>query len=239
MATPGAFVAGVLLVVVGVIVLARATQRHLTPDPTGGARLADQALSVGELYGNVVLSQLIVGGLLGGLVWLTGVPLDALGLDPPELSLGFQVTAGIGLGAVLYALNAIAVVLLDRGGIAYSEALRDALTPAGLLGWIVLLGGVLPVVALAEEVVFRAALIGGIGATTGISPVILAVLSSAAFALGHGVQGPGGVLVTGILGLALAGAFVATGSLLLVVLAHYVVNALEFVLHAGLGIQWA
>jgi membrane protease YdiL (CAAX protease family) len=44
-----------------------------------------------------------------------------------------------------------------------------------------------------------------------------------------------GVVVTGVLGFVLAAAFVLTGSLLAVVVAHYLVNALEFVVHEGLG----
>jgi membrane protease YdiL (CAAX protease family) len=71
-------------------------------------------------------------------------------------------------------------------------------------------------------------LVGGFAAGFGLSPWPLAVLSSVAFALGHGAQGPLGMVVTGLLGFALAAAFVLTGSLLAVVVAHYLVNALEF-----------
>jgi predicted Abi (CAAX) family protease len=46
------------------------------------------------------------------------------------------------------------------------------------------------------------------------------------------------VLVTGTLGLVLAAGFVLTGSLLAVVVAHYLVNALEFVVHEGLDVEW-
>jgi uncharacterized membrane protein len=37
----------------------------------------------------------------------------------------------------------------------------------------------------------------------------------------------------------LAVTFVLTGSLLVVVVAHYLVNALEFVVHEGLGFEWS
>ena len=67
----------------------------------------------------------------------------------------------------------------------------------------------------------------------GVSPWALAVLSSVAFALGHGAQGAAGVAVTGLLGFALAALFVLSGSLLAVVVAHYLVNALEFLVHEG------
>jgi membrane protease YdiL (CAAX protease family) len=45
--------------------------------------------------------------------------------------------------------------------------------------------------------------------------------------------------VTGALGFVLAAAFVVTGSLLSVIVAHYLVNALEFVVHEGLGVEWS
>ena len=71
----------------------------------------------------------------------------------------------------------------------------------------------------------------------GVSPWLLAVVASAAFALGHGAQGRVGVVVTGALGFVLAAGYVVSGSLLLVVVAHYVINALEFLVHEGLGID--
>jgi membrane protease YdiL (CAAX protease family) len=80
-----------------------------------------------------------------------------------------------------------------------------------------------------------------IGATTagfGTSVWALAVVSSLAFALGHGAQGRAGILVTGSLGFVLAAAFILTESFLVVFVAHYLVNALEFVVHELLGIEW-
>ncbi|PSQ23595.1 CPBP family intramembrane metalloprotease domain-containing protein, partial [Halobacteriales archaeon QS_9_67_15] len=77
---------------------------------------------------------------------------------------------------------------------------------------------------------------GAPGAAFGVSPWALAVVSSVAFALGHGAQGRVGVAVTGALGLALAAGFILTDSLLVVVVAHYLVNALEFLVHEGLGL---
>jgi membrane protease YdiL (CAAX protease family) len=45
-------------------------------------------------------------------------------------------------------------------------------------------------------------------------------------------------VVTGVLGFALAAVFVTTGSLVAVIVAHYLVNALEFVVHEGFGVDW-
>jgi membrane protease YdiL (CAAX protease family) len=89
----------------------------------------------------------------------------------------------------------------------------------------------LPTVAVFEEFLFRATLVGAFAAGFGVSPWLLAVLSSLAFAVGHGAQGPAGIVVTGVLGLVLAAAFVLTGSLVVVAVAHYLVNAVEFLRH--------
>jgi len=45
-------------------------------------------------------------------------------------------------------------------------------------------------------------------------------------------------VVAALLGVGLGALFVVTGSLLAVVLAHYLVNALEFVVHEGLGVEF-
>lgn len=50
-----------------------------------------------------------------------------------------------------------------------------------------------------------------------------------------GAQGRLGIIVTGLLGFVLAAAFVLTESLLVVVVAHYLVNALEFAGHELFG----
>jgi membrane protease YdiL (CAAX protease family) len=98
---------------------------------------------------------------------------------------------------------------------------------------------VLPLIAVFEEFLFRGVLVGAFAVGFGVSPWLLAVLSSIAFALGHGAQGTTGVAVTGALGFVLAAAFVVTGSLLVVVVAHYLVNALEFLVHEWAAVDWA
>jgi membrane protease YdiL (CAAX protease family) len=74
-------------------------------------------------------------------------------------------------------------------------------------------------------------LIGVPTAAYSFSPWPLALASAGAFALGHDAQGRVGIVVTGLLGFVLAAGYIFTGSLLVVVIAHYVVNALEFVVH--------
>jgi membrane protease YdiL (CAAX protease family) len=197
----------------------------------------DYQMSTASLLVNVAVSQGLFGALLVVGAWVTEIPLAALGLGGG--SIGFVPLAlGTGLGVALYATNEVGAAFGERIGIGNAEELREALAPDSPAGWAVLLLVVLPVIAGFEELLFRAALIGVIGTGFGISPWLLAALSSVAFALGHGAQGPGGIVVTGMLGFVLAAAFVLTGSLFVVVVAHYLVNALEFVVHEGLDIDW-
>lgn len=223
----------------------------------------DRDLSTGTLLANVVLTQGLFLGLLVIGLWWTQVPATALGLAPagtlipsvvtappgvPDAgtTLGWSPTAlaiGVGLGLALYVFNQLGAGVGNRVGIDSSTALREALAPASAEGWAGLLGVVLPVVAIFEELLFRGVLVGGLlvaGVETGItvSPWLLVIGSSIAFALGHGAQGRGGIVVTGGLGAVLGVAFVLTWSLPLVIVAHYVVNAVEFVIHEGFGTDW-
>jgi membrane protease YdiL (CAAX protease family) len=203
------------------------------PDPEPpvlrrSTRGADSGLLLSAAF-----SQALVGALLVGLAWYAEVPPDALGIDDPAGA----VLPGAALGIGLYAANEAGVWLAGRFEIESDESLRELLAPETPGGWAVLLLVVLPLVAGVEELLFRGALVGALAVGFSISPWLLAVLSSIAFGLGHGLQGPGGVLVTGVLGFALAAAFLLTGSLWVVIIAHYLVNALEFVVREGLDVE--
>ncbi|AQL42040.1 hypothetical protein BV210_04610 [Halorientalis sp. IM1011] len=204
------------------------------PNPT-----ADD-LSTGALLANVALTQGLFGGLLFAGAWYFGIPAWAFGVTDAPLSTGLPALAvGTLLGVALYAVNAVGAATADAAGVEYDERLRGMLSPDSTAGWLILLLGVLPIIAGVEEFIFRAAVIGATAAGFGTSPWALAVVSSIAFALGHGAQGRVGVVVTGTLGFVLATAFVLTESVLVVFVAHYLVNALEFVVHELLGIEWA
>jgi len=212
------------------------------PERSGrGARRNDadlQSLSTGALLANVAVTHGALGAILLVAAWAAAVPATALGIDAAA-NVGWPALGvGLGLGVALYAGNELLAANLDRVGIEYSEELRDALGPDSIAGWLVLLAVVLPIIAVFEELLFRAALIGALSAGFGVSPWVLAAASSLAFGFGHGIQGPSGMIVTGLLGGVLAAAFVLTGSLLTVIVAHYLINALEFVVHEGFGIEW-
>lgn len=220
----------------------------------------EPVLTTTLLLVNAAASQALALVVLVALAWWTAVPASAFGLAEAHPVLGSAVIpafgsavvsvldapsipAAIGLGAVagvaLYAGNESIARLATRVGIAVPDRLREAMAPGDAREWGLLLGIVLPVVALFEEALFRGALIGVFAVGLAVDPWLLAVASSVAFGLAHSAQGRIGIAVTGLLGLGLAGLFVVSGSLLLVIVAHYVVNASEFVVREGVGVESA
>jgi membrane protease YdiL (CAAX protease family) len=191
-----------------------------------------QAISQPLLLLNVAFSQGSFAVVLVAAAILGEVPRAAIGVGDSHLS-GWLALVGVALGVVLYGANEAGSRLADAAGLAQSEGVRELLAPNSRAGWVVLLGGVLPIVAGFEELLFRGVLVGAFATGFGVSPWVLVLASSALFGLGHGAQGRLGVLVTGSLGVVLGSAFVLTESLVVVVVAHYLVNALEFVVHAG------
>jgi membrane protease YdiL (CAAX protease family) len=192
---------------------------------SGPTDSGERHVSALALLANVGASQAVFAGIVIAGAWLAEIPLHHLGIGIDSIGLK-GVGIGIAVGAALAAGNAALGRVVDADP---SARLRALLTPATTGGWALLLVVVLPIIAGFEELLFRGVLVGGFAAGFGLSPWLLAVGSSIVFAAGHGAQGRLGIAVTGGLGLALAAVFVATDSLLVVVVAHYVVNAVEFV----------
>jgi len=218
----------------------------VTPDSTrmseSGARPRDSGAEVEltsrAMLANVASTQALFAGVVVAAAWYFSIPVAAFGVTAGSPAAGLRAVAlGVGFGSVLWLANELATTVADAAGAAYDESVRGLLAPESTGGWVGLLLVVLPLVALAEELLFRAALVGVPAAGFDVSPWLLAVVASLAFALGHGAQGQVGVVVTGLLGLVLAAGYILTGSLLVVVVAHYVINALEFLLHEFLGVE--
>lgn len=190
------------------------------PVPTGRALLA-----------NVLLTHGLLAAATLAVVWDARIPLGLVGLVAPTAE---SVAIGLGAGLGLYLASETVAALADRLGYPHDERLRALLAPAGPADWAVLLLAVLPTIAVAEELLFRGVLVGAVGAGFGLPGPALVVAAAALFGLGHTAQGGVGVAVTTALGVVLGVAFLWTGSLLAVALAHYVVDAMEFVIREGL-----
>ncbi|MFP4626427.1 MAG: CPBP family intramembrane glutamic endopeptidase [Natronomonas sp.] len=211
------------------------SHRDDRPAVTRNGSLTD--LSTRALHANVAVSHGLFATILLAAIYFGEVPSAPLGVTAEGLSTGWMaVGTGIAFGVVLALANTMAVGLARAFGADPSERLRELLTPDSLMGWAMLLVVVLPVIAVFEELLFRAALIGGFAAWLDVSSWVLVLLSSVVFGLGHVTQGRLGVVVTGVLGIALGAAFVLTNSLLVVIVAHYMINVIEFVV--GEGLEW-
>lgn len=201
-----------------------------------GARSPE--LTPGLLLVNVALTQGLFGGVLVVGALFYQIPAGAIGVTGEPWVGGIPaLLVGVVFGVALWGVNEASAAVADAVGAAYDEGLRKQLAPDTRVGWVLLLGGVLPVIAVVEELLFRAAVIGVPAAGFDISPWALAIVASGAFALGHGAQGRAGVALTGSLGFVLAAGYILSGSLLVVVVAHYLVNALEFLVHEWLGLD--
>jgi len=214
----------------------RATPPGVTAAPVSAA--SERPASAGDLpphllLANVALSQAFLGGFLGLGAWYAGVPAAALGFAVDALPT--KLALGVALGIALYGANRVGSTVSERFGIAPDEAVRESLTPRTTAGWVFLFAVALPLIAGFEELLFRGALVGAVAAGFDVSPWLMAAVSSAAFGAGHGAQGRLGIIVTGLLGFVLAAAFILTESLLVVVVAHYFVNGLEFAGHELFG----
>lgn len=228
------FVFGLLLVTGGVVGLARISAASLTRDEPlsedGRATRLPTGLSL--LY-NLALTHLLIAGVVLALVWLTGVPFGVLGLSGSP-----DVISGVLLGLGVFAVDEGITIFAKRYGVAEPERLRRMLAPETRQEWVVLLLLVLPAVAVSEELLFRGALIGGLAAGTSLSPWIFVVVSTVAFGFSHTAQGWMGVVVTGVLGGLFGVFFVITGDLIVLVVAHYLVDAFEFLVHEGISDEW-
>jgi membrane protease YdiL (CAAX protease family) len=76
-----------------------------------------------------------------------------------------------------------------------------------------------------EELLFRSLLVGGLSTT--VPMPILVIGFAAIFGLMHTPQGTLGVFMTGLMGIWLGVLFVWSGSLILPLTAHYVINILQ------------
>ncbi len=174
-----------------------------------------------EAYRSSIRRQWLLAGLAVALLAVAGAPLAELGLQPrmrhlPELLPGLLVLVVLGTALAL---------ALRASPAARRRILRpvDALLPRTpqerrLFAAVAVTAGV------TEEVVFRGFLLVYLTEVAGVSLPTAMVVSSVLFGLAHSYQGALGVALTGLAGYWLAGLYVLTGSLLLPIVVHALVD---------------
>lgn len=174
-----------------------------------------------EAYRSSITRQWLMVGLVLAVLALAGIPLGDAGLSPslrllPELipGLGVLVVLGVGLALALRQLP---------------QARRRILRPvAALLPRSPeerrMFAAVAVTAGIAEEIVFRGFLLAYLTGVLALPLGSAMILAAALFGLAHSYQGLSGVLLTGLAGYWLAGLYVLTGSLLLPVVVHALVD---------------
>jgi membrane protease YdiL (CAAX protease family) len=171
---------------------------------------------------NIVKVVLIVLCLLLGA--LSGVQGEQLGWT---LANGWRdIGLGIAIGMItqVVANGATGVAIRVWGKDIYSPVVMRNIMPRSRVEW-VLVPLALGIGVVLEELLFRSLLVGGLSAT--VPMPILVIGFAAIFGLMHTPQGTLGVFMTGLMGIWLGVLFVWSGSLILPLTVHYVINILQ------------
>ena len=161
--------------------------------------------------------------------------------EPPE-RIGWtreRAPADIALGVLLFLPLFIGAGLLGAGladtGLPASSMIPSFLRYQGLSGAALALVLIL-VVAIAEETIFRGYLIMRLSAITS-RPWAAVIISAAIFSVGHGYEGPAGVIITGVIGVVYALVYLSRRSLVAPVVLHFLQDFTTILLLPLLGIR--
>lgn len=159
-----------------------------------------------------------------GLGLLSGLPPEQLGwtLDNWVAACAWGILWGAALAWVFYLSTQWVVKRTGRRY--YSPAVVEAVVPRSPAEYWPVMAAMLPVVIL-EEMLFRSLLIGGMEPL--LPAPILVAATAIIFGLMHAPQGLWGVAGALLAGLLLGVLFLAFGSLVVVIAAHYVANTAQ------------
>jgi membrane protease YdiL (CAAX protease family) len=158
------------------------------------------------------------------------------GLSRDLSKLGFVSAGGTGfwICAALLAGGSIAMILSTKSARQLSQSARDEQRAAfGDLGHfmpqddrdLASFYRISVTAGIVEEIVFRGFVLWYLTFFMGLWPAVL--VSSVAFGLGHSYQGLGGIMRTGLVGLAFGALFVISGSIWLPIVGHILVDVLQ------------
>jgi len=180
-----------------------------------------------------ILDDLALVALVLYFLWRNREPLARIGLTgerfPAEITIGLLLFLPLFAGAGLLGSG------LSALGIPASAATPSFLRYQGLSGAALALVLVL-VVAIAEETIFRGYLILRLSAVTS-RPWAAVILSAAIFSVGHGYEGPAGIIITGVVGMVYALIYLSRKSLVAPVVLHFLQDFTTILLLPLLGIH--
>jgi membrane protease YdiL (CAAX protease family) len=167
---------------------------------------------------NVV--RLVMIALCIGLGFLSPAGLTALGWVPadPLGDIGIGLVAGVSISVVATPLTAW---VIRRHPEWYSDIILQSIRPRTRGQWPLVILALLPAVLL-EELLFRSLLLGGFSPYVNV--LFFAVAASILFGLLHRPQGEYGVAAVTVVALVFSALFLWRGSLLVVVVTHWVTN---------------
>lgn len=172
------------------------------------------------------LARLMMIGVTVGLGLLSGRGSEALGWLPRQP--WADVLSGIAIGiAVSLVLLPPSLWVKRHRPQWQSDAVLNSIRPRTRRQWPLVLLALIPV-ALLEEMLFRSLLLGGFAPYVNV--MWFAVAVSILFGLLHRPQGEWGVLAVTLISLVFSALFLWRHSLLLVVAAHWAVNAGQLLL---------
>ena len=197
----------------------------------------NQVLKVWDPEENLLLSlpenlaRLAIIALAIGLGFLSGESFRTLGWAPPH-PLG-DIIIGIGAGVLIPLLLYFPSKWVETHHPQwYSDVVVRSIRPRSSREWPWVVLALLPI-ALMEELLFRSLLLGAFAPHVDILYFVIGV--SVIFGLLHMPQGEWGVTGVILVSLALSVLFLWRESLLVVVIAHWLMNVMQLALDAWLG----
>lgn len=185
----------------------------------GGPALSEIGLGPGTL-GEQTLGNLNAEAIAGALGFALGLIVAVgLGVSVPLLAMWVKSRRAGGSGSDAS----------KNFGDSVGEGLERFLAPVSAFlpytkkeRW--LFAGICVTAGVCEEILFRGFLLFYLQEVFGSAPWVAIVVSSAIFGLCHVYQGFTGVLTTGVLGAVLAGLYLSSGSLLLPIIIHTLID---------------
>lgn len=203
---------------------------------------SEKLMKTVEVQGNLLLSipefifKLVILGICSGIISTLTVQNPEKYIGWPVDSPGLDVIIGAALGvAIQFVVNVVSVLAIRIFGKSiYDPKVMKSVVPKRQREWFLILLPLLLSVAV-EELIFRSMLIGGFSLV--VNPWIMAVASSIIFGIMHSPQGRLGIIMTGVIGFVFATIFIISGSLVMVITAHYIINFMQ-ILRAKEDLAW-